>query len=212
MNVKYVKNNQFYLIANHAVAKNEIFNKKYFRIRLRKKVNIYLNPVCEIISMSIHKNQFQLIVKLASRDSFIRYYKSRPRYKLKKDKLIPESTYIFSQVMANLQASIAIHFNRKLDRTGAVFARRFTKTKISNDSELKFWLDRFKNKIKFHRYYGEWKANSWRIRKNSRNKVNNGPAFTRIRSDLQGQIKKSKNLASKLDNPKLKKPNSPNSS
>lgn len=165
MKVKYIEEGETYVIANHAVAKNAIFRLGYYKRRLERQIMSYLSPVCSILSVVIHEDQFQLVVKMYSRQEFRDFYINKRLQEKKEVGEIPESTYIFSQIMANLQSSIAIHFNRKEDRTGAVFARRFTKFKILGEEALKQWLTRIKEKVKFHKYSSRWSSrNSFKRR------------------------------------------------
>lgn len=156
MKVHYVEVDKTYLIANHAVAKNLIFRSPYFKNRIRSKVGQYLSAVCTIHKISIHDNQFQILVRLKSREEFINYYREQKDDENLSVEEIPESTYIFSQIMANFQASIAIHFNRTTKRTGAVFARRFSKILVEGVSKFRYWMDRLKRKERLHYYNTPW--------------------------------------------------------
>lgn len=182
MKVKYVDNERMYVISNHAVARNGVFRKVYYQRRLKSKIFEYLSPLCEILAIKVHRDQFQLVVKLGSRATFERYFLERHP----NSTVIPATTYIFSQVMANLQSGIAIHFNRKEDRTGAVFARRFVKIQIDGAVQLKNWLNRLREGIKLHHYRGWWLSTGFRARR----RLRNGSILDVTFKKLQGQLKK----------------------
>lgn len=200
MRVKYVDLQNIYLISNHCVALNAMFDPSYYSRRFKNKVKDYLLPLCEILALTIHDNQFQLVVKLRARSDFETYYINKEKKKGREISKIPESTYIFSQAMANLQSSMAIHFNRREGRTGAVFARRFTKVLIKTGKELKRWLDRMLKFRKFHLYKRQWKS---RVKSGSENGVTvRREEVERLKerfknwnyiSELQGQSEKPKN-------------------
>lgn len=156
MRVKYVSGEKFYLVSNHAVAINPLFKDKYYCVRFLHKLKFYLSPLCEILSYSFSNHEFQLMVRLKSRESFESYFKNKYPKKIKKGVSIPKETYIFSQAMANLQSSMAIHFNRKEGRTGALFARRFSKTLIERAEEFEKWMERMKGMKNFLSYEKEW--------------------------------------------------------
>lgn len=126
MRVQHIFNGHIYAITNHAIACNSIFDNKKLCTRFLSKVNFYLAPLYQILHYVLHDNQFQIIVKMASREEFEEYY-MRKKGKQPMQNDIPLSTHIYSQEMANLLASTAIHNNRKFVRTGAIFTRRFTK-------------------------------------------------------------------------------------
>lgn len=156
MRVHHLFENQIYMISNHAVARNPLFKDKYMCIRFLKKIDLYLGPICKILHYCLDQNQFQILVKLNDRDSFCRYYLGK---KMNIDEEnIPHSSHIFSQAMANLQSSAAIHFNRKNSRTGALFARRFSKHLIKSKEELEFWVERLQNFQRQICYTANWVA------------------------------------------------------
>lgn len=173
MKVQHIFNGHFYLITNHAVASNSIFDNKVLCERFLRKVEFYLSPLCEVLHYVMHENQFQLVVKMASREAFEAYYWKKNGLAME-GKEVPFSTHIFSQAMANLQSSTAIHYNRKFGRTGALFARRFAKVLIESEEKLDEWINRLNLMKRFHEYLGKWKrgirrkkekVESWKMKK-----------------------------------------------
>lgn len=173
MNVKYIEENRTYVITSHMVARNNMFFKVYYCQRFISQFYKYLSPLCELVSYSFSAYEFTMVIKTFDRNSFVDYYKLKQIRKGKEIGLVPESTYIFSQAVANLLASMAIHFNRKEGRTGAMFARRFRKVLISSKGELEKWIRRIHNKQETHRYGKRWQ---WKV-KRRRQKGSGKPWF-----------------------------------
>jgi hypothetical protein len=132
-----------YVISNTAVAKNPLFNNKTYCRRFLEKMNYYLSDLCEILHYNIDKNQYQLIVRLFDRKQICAYYRNKHSEWELEEHEIPFTTHIFSQAMANLQSSTAIHFNRKECRFGALFARRFSRELVKSQTELDAWIEHF---------------------------------------------------------------------
>ena len=210
MKVQHIFNDHLYVISNHVVACNSIFNSPLLCSRFLEKIDLYLSPLCKVLQYIIHENQFQLIVKISSRKDFEEYYRKKKGEELD-DESIPFSTHIFSQAMANLQASAAIHFNRKFGRTGAIFARRFSKELITSKDNLDKWMLKMKKCRRLHRYGSNWGPGKQRKQKRGDRRLygmkwersglfyyKNWEAkhavlrnFVRIQNlDLQGQFKK----------------------
>lgn len=145
MRAKHLFEENIYVLSNFVVAKNGLFREKKDCARFQEKIDFYLTPICEIYQYYIGVDQFHLIIRLKNRQAIEEYYRSIKCEGNISEAEIPLSTYIFSQAMANLQSSTAIHFNRKNGRKGAVFARRFYKHLIESEVELKMWLQQLKN-------------------------------------------------------------------
>jgi hypothetical protein len=175
--------NAIYVISNHAVARNPIFTDKAYCVRFLQKANKYLSPICEIMQYSLDQNQFHFLVKLKSRAIFCSHYRKKNKNAELPVEKIPHETYIFSQAMANLQSSTAIHFNRKEKRTGALFARRYYKHLVESEGELQQWVERFREFYRHMRYSTKWVAREvvkdrerW-VKKNRGMNVRNGTFY-----------------------------------
>jgi hypothetical protein len=96
----------------------------------------YLGPICEILAYSLYDHEFQLVVHLKPRYVFEYHFKDKNKDFDVSKFGIPETTYIFSQAMANLQVSFVKHFNWLFKRTGALVAGRFRRNLIENREEL----------------------------------------------------------------------------
>lgn len=161
MQAKHIFNGHIYLISSHSVARNPLFHNRELCSRFLRKLDHYLGPLCEILQYSLLNHEFQLVLKIRSREKFCIYYREKHEKDDLSEEEIPFSTYIFSQAMANLLASAAIHFNRKYGRTGALFARRFYKQLITSKEDLERHLSRL-SKMKCLMEYSQ----RWRVRGN----------------------------------------------
>jgi hypothetical protein len=111
-----------------------------------------------------------MIVKIKSRDALCDFYRMKKGDDSLTDEDIPLVTHIFSQQMANLQSSTAIHFNRKFNRIGALFSRRFTRFLVKSEEELKAWTSKLDSMQKSFQQVGVWKV--FNRAKSRRNWVN----------------------------------------
>lgn len=165
MKVDHIFEGHIYLISNHAVAVNGLFQDTRLSIRFLNKMEKYLSPLCEILHYVIDDDQFQILVKIKNRQSFCSFYKAKKDLGADDDTNIPLSSHIFSQAMANLQSSAAIHYNRKFGRSGALFARRFQKSLIDSKENLNRQIVKM-NAMKKELTYRKF----WAYRKRAKNR------------------------------------------
>jgi hypothetical protein len=130
----YLHEEHYYLISNHAVARNTIFCDTGIQIHFKEKMKFYLEPICEILAYNLKDSEFQILVKLKGREFFNQFFQSK--IKDQGQLKTPESTYIFSQAMSNLQNSLVKKFNRKYGRTGTLMAGRFQRELISSKERV----------------------------------------------------------------------------
>jgi hypothetical protein len=154
MKVSHFEEEKIYTISNHAVARNPIFVSKEIQQHFLNRMDFYLAPIANIIAYNLADHEFQITVKLKSRPEFISCYKNRSSYE--KGEIIPESTYIFSRAMSNLQVSLVKKFNFLYKRNGTLMASRFTREKIESPEELTKWIGRMNNGKRIHSYSGIW--------------------------------------------------------
>jgi hypothetical protein len=165
MQVDHIFENHIYLISNQAVAVNGLFRDSDLSVRFLERMEKYLSPICKILHYVIDDDQFQILVKMAVREDFCNYYRHKKQDDELEESKIPLSTHIFSQAMANLQSSAAIHYNRKVGRQGALFARRFRKRLVCSKESLKNWIEKLNAMKKQFSY-----ASNWRYRYRARNR------------------------------------------
>lgn len=156
MKVTHLIENHIYLISNHAVARNPMFADIKIQEFFISKIEKYLTPLCNIIAYNLNGDEFQLLIKLNSREKFKSFYKIKKNNELLGELEIPESTFIFSQEMANLQVSLVKHFNYKYKRNGAMMAKRFGRELIESVDDMNYWIERLNKGKKLHQYGQMW--------------------------------------------------------
>ncbi len=156
MIAKHIFEEGIYLLSNTGVARNPIFKCKENYDRFKEKSIVYLEPLCEILAFAFHDNQWELVVKMKSRSEFEAFYKKKHSIDFIDHSLIPESAYIFSQEMANLQSGFVKHFNWLNKRVGALFYRRYQKELIESEDELILEIGRLNNMVIRDPHKGEW--------------------------------------------------------
>lgn len=106
--------------------------------------------------MTVHQNQFELLIRTKERRSFVRFFKETHKGKTNESFFIPLSTYIFSRQMSNLQVSIAKKYNYENERRGTLFASRFERFLLESQEALDECMSGFKNRMPFYSNGGNW--------------------------------------------------------
>lgn len=145
-----------YLIGNKAVAKNPLFVNLDLQQYFLEKMEQHLAPICDILGYSLADDQYHLLLRLKSRKYFESYFLSKADNVALNLPDIPESTYIFSQAMANFQVSYVKRFNFKMKRSGALMASRFTRKLIESQIELEEWINILNSGKKLYNYAKQW--------------------------------------------------------
>lgn len=153
---KHLFENSIYHISNHSVALNGMFLNEELQMHFIEKMEFYLSPIANIIAYDISGNGFQILLRLKDRSSFTKHFLSKRKSKEFLITDIPESTYIFSQAMANLQVSFVKHFNHKYKRSGTLMASRFGRKLVESEQEMQDWIQKLNNSEKNHVYHGRW--------------------------------------------------------
>lgn len=157
MKIKYMLDEQCYVLSNFAVAGNPIFLTHSEVEDFKFRINEHLSPLCEIMGFHFSQYEYQILVCLKDRSTFINFFQEKHK-KLNIETLtIPESTYIVSQEMANIQSGYAKSFNFRHKRIGAVFARRYQKILIKSEHDLEQWLERMHKGESIIKYSTKWR-------------------------------------------------------
>ena len=146
-----------YLISNHSVARNPMFANEELQKYFIQKMEHYLNPVSDIIAYNLNDNEFQILVKLRSRADFVAHFLGKKKNKEVSHLDVPESTYIFSQSMANLQVSFVKHFNWKFQRSGTMMAGRFSRKLVETSDEMGALIKSLNAGNKRHSFSSMWR-------------------------------------------------------
>ena len=150
--------NGIYLISNHAVARNRMFEGKDMQVFFQQKMEKHLSPICEIFSYCLNDDEFQILVKLRSRDVISRHFLSKKRNRGLNLSEVPDETYVFSQAMSNLQVSFVKYYNFIHKRSGSLMAGRFGRKLIETEDKMNSWVERLNNGRKNHCYPAKWAA------------------------------------------------------
>ena len=154
-----------YLISNHSVARNPMFSTFKMQQYFENKMESYLSPISQIIAYSLNDNEFQILVRLKEREDFVDHFMTRKGSSACDLLDIPESTYIFSQAMANLQVSFVKHFNWFHERSGTLVASRYGRKLVESEIELEEWITKLNSGVKKHSYGYLWVNDLMKSRK-----------------------------------------------
>ncbi len=153
---KHLFEEQVYLISNHAVALNPMFDCKAMQDYFKNKMESYLSPICHILAYSLEDNEYQLLVKLKKREDFVQLFFEKNKDIFENDIEAPPSTYVFSQSMANMQVSFVKHYNYVNSRSGTLMAGRFSRKLVETQEEMQMWKDRLNKGVRKHNYSEKW--------------------------------------------------------
>ena len=136
MKTQHLFEEGYYLIRNKSVAKCFLFKDDYDCNRFKSKIDTYLSPLCDILAYGFLQDEFQMIVRLKSREVFESYFKKKYEKVIDRVEVIPDTTYIFAQAMSNLQSGYAKWFNYKYERDGGLMAGRYHRELIESENDL----------------------------------------------------------------------------
>ncbi len=153
-----------YLISNHSVARNPMFSSPSMQNYFKMKMEKYLLPISDIIAYNFNDNEFQILVKLKKRDDFCSHYLLSQKNVIPETE-IPETTYIFSQAMGNLQVSFVKHFNFKHKRSGTLVASRFGRKLVETENEMDDLVEKLNKGIERPHYSGIWVNEIMKVKK-----------------------------------------------
>lgn len=156
MIIPYTQNENCYILTNFSDNNNPMFMSEKDIQNFIKRIEQHLSPLCEILGYTFHNDQFIVMVLVRDRKTFIDYYRNQKEDDTLLEEQIPESTYILSQAMANLQSGYALYFNKKYKRYGSLFGRRYTKVLIETEEALSEWMEKMKNHLKFWDFEPFW--------------------------------------------------------
>lgn len=150
----YLHEEHFYLISNHSVARNALFCDIGMQLHFKNKMKFYLEPICDILAYNLVDQEFQILVRLKDRKVFDEYFQE----KLKGEGQIPtpESTYIFSQAMSNLQNSTVKKFNYNYGRSGTLMAGRFERLLLKSKEDVVKMIQKLNMGNSSFEYSGIW--------------------------------------------------------
>ena len=162
METRHLFEDRIYAISNASGAKNCLFKSlediKYFQ----EKLDHQLSSICNLIAYSFKADEYVLLIRMKSREEIVNFYRKKKSKGLQHDDLIPPSSYIFSQQMANLQAGYAKHYNWKYKRTGSLFCSRFARELVESEDEMIMWVEKINNLYEFRARLDYWKSDRYK--------------------------------------------------
>ena len=156
MKVRYTRNENCYVFTNFADSNNPLFTCEEEVDNFKKRINEHLKEICEILCFNFSNMEYQMLVSLNKRKDFVEFYRKKYENDQIKEQDIPDSTFILSQEMANIQSGYALWFNYRHHRFGSVFGRRYTKILIKTEGELKEWIEKINGSILFWSFSEMW--------------------------------------------------------
>ena len=129
----------YYHIYNHAVGKENLFERDQDYNYFLSKMKEYLLPVTDILAYCLQPNHFHLVVRIKTKKEVENYLRS----KLGESKFQKLSTREYfldeqlSKIYSNLFNTYAKHFNFVKQRTGSLFKRAFMRKKIESTEYLR---------------------------------------------------------------------------
>ena len=126
----------YYFIHNKSVAKSFMFKDGEDCIRFKSNIKKHLDPICDVLAFGFLKEEFQLVIKMKCRKEIEAYFVTKYSQFYEDHGVIPETTYIFSRAMANLQSAYVKWFNFKYSRDGGLMSGRYQRMLINSEKEL----------------------------------------------------------------------------
>ena len=162
METQHLFEDRIYAISNASGAKNCLFKSREDIKYFQEKLDHQLSSICNLIAYSFKADEYVLLIRLKSREEIADFYRKKKGRGLMLDDLIPPSSYIFSQQMANLQAGYAKHYNWKYKRSGSLFCSRFARELIESEEEMIMWVDKINNLYEFRARLDYWKSDRYK--------------------------------------------------
>src|SRR5688572_3892588 len=125
----------YYHIYNHAIGRENFFERDADYDYFLKKAEQHLNPVCTILSYCLLPNHFHFVVQIKSEADISEYLSKRlgsvklNRKKAANDYFVSEQV---SQHFSNLFNTYCKHYNFFKGRTGSLFKRAFRRNEITD--------------------------------------------------------------------------------
>ncbi|MEP7169134.1 MAG: hypothetical protein ABI855_07150 [Bacteroidota bacterium] len=132
---------QIFHIYNHAVGKENLFERDDDYIYFLKKMKEHLLPVSEVISYCLMPNHYHLVLRFKEIETIKEFLKQRKKGILSIEELMRQNeNYLgkqLSQVCSNFFNTYAKHYNFVKSRTGTLFKRTFRRKEVSDTDYLK---------------------------------------------------------------------------
>ncbi len=172
MKIDHVCGGHVYVISNFGVARNPIFFEQSDVEFFQSNIEKYLSGICEIYAYSFLHNQFQILIRVNSRNIIEKFFETKMiesknvKYQQRMNdfqngivhSVYPETYEIFSQEVSNMLNSYAKYFNYKYKRCGSLFGRRYLKILLESEVDLKNWINKLNNQEPLFCFESDWQA------------------------------------------------------
>lgn len=130
----------YYHIYNHAIAKENFFDLEQDYIYFLSKVELYLLPVCDILTYSLLPNYFQFVVQIKPTpliETFLISLLGSEKFIQKKSVNEYFISDRVSKQFSNLFNCYSKHYNFFRNRKGSLFIKNFRRAEIRNMNYLR---------------------------------------------------------------------------
>ena len=127
----------YYHIWNKSVSKSFMFKDEQDFERFKTNIRKYLDPICDIMAYNLLNEEFQLVLRMKSREIIEEYFMEKHTKQYEKLGIIPETTYIFARAMANMQSAYVKWFNFKYSRDGGLMGSRYGRMLIESEDQMR---------------------------------------------------------------------------
>jgi putative transposase len=129
----------YYHVYNHAVGKENLFERDADYIYFLKKLKEHVVPVSEVMSYCLLPNHFHLIIRVKTHEDVENFLRQRLGIE-KFDKAKNSNEYFLSdqisKIFSNFFNTYAKHYNFWKGRTGTLFKRNFRRKDIETTAYL----------------------------------------------------------------------------
>jgi REP element-mobilizing transposase RayT len=130
----------YYHIYNHAVGRENLFEKDDDYTYFLKKLKEHVLPISDILSYCLLLNHFHLVVRIKDHSAITTLLKQKSgisqfeRENKKRDDYVGEQ---ISKIFSNLFNTYAKHYNFVMNRSGTLFKRNFRRNRIEDMAYLR---------------------------------------------------------------------------
>ncbi len=134
-----LESTHYYHIYNHAVGKENLFERDQDYTYFLSKMKEYLPPVTDMLAYCLQPNHFHLVIRIKTKrevESYLRDKLGETKFKNQNSReyFLDEQ---LSKIYSNLFNTYAKHFNFVMQRTGSLFKRACMRKKIESTEYLR---------------------------------------------------------------------------
>ncbi|MEO8087394.1 MAG: hypothetical protein ABI763_11270 [Bacteroidota bacterium] len=130
----------YYHIYNHAIGKENIFERDQDYHYFLDKIEPHILPICILLAYCLMPNHYHFVVQIKSTAEVSDFFESKLGLEKFNRKKITNEDFITNQIsqqFSNLFNTYAKHYNFHRRRMGSLFKRNFRRTEITSTDYLK---------------------------------------------------------------------------